>query len=97
MTDSVSLNSDNNSDNYVNRGFMYTMKGNAGDTGSPTNVVVQLTNKNRMQFTSIFNTATLYKEGQETKILQVTAMKYNDNGISKWIISDNCIVNRFQG
>ena len=93
MTDPVSLNSNN----YVNRGFMYTMKGNAGDTGSPTNVVVQLTNKNRMQFTSIFNTATLYKDGQETKILQVTAMKYNDNGTSKWIISDNCIVNRFQG
>ena len=74
---------------YVNRSFMFTMKGNS--TASPTDVVVELTNKNRMQFTSIFNTSTLYRAGKEQKILQVTAMKYND----KWIISDNCIVNRF--
>ena len=74
---------------YVNRSFMFTMKGNS--TASPTDVVVELTNKNRMQFTSIFNTSTLYRAGKEQKILQVTAMKYNDT----WIISDNCIVNRF--
>jgi len=74
---------------YVNRSFMYTMKGNS--TASPTDVVVELTNKNRMQFTSIFNTSTLYRAGKEQKILQVTAMKYGDT----WIISDNCIVNRF--
>lgn len=86
---------------YTTRGFMYTMKGNGDDNGSPANVVVALTNKNRMQFTSVFNTATLYKvdaetgEGLETKILQVTAMKYNDNGTDRWIISNNCIIDRF--
>jgi len=86
MTDSIA---DTAFSSYVNRSFMFTMKGNS--TASPTDVVVELTNKNRMQFTSIFNTSTLYRAGKEQKILQVTAMKYND----KWIISDNCIVNRF--
>lgn len=86
MTDSIA---ETVFSSYVNRSFMFTMKGNS--TASPTDVVVELTNKNRMQFTSIFNTSTLYRAGKEQKILQVTAMKYNDT----WIISDNCIVNRF--
>ena len=78
---------------YVMRGFEYTMKGNADDNGLSTNVVIQLTNKNRMQFTSIFNTATLYKTDQTQKVLQVTAMKYGDT----WVISDNCVIDTFIG
>ena len=91
MTDSIG----NNFDSYVNRSFMYTIKGNADDNGSIANVVVELTNKNRMQFTSIFNTSALYRDGKEQKVLQVTAMKYNVNGTDTWVISDNCIINRF--
>ena len=46
-----------------------------------------------MQFTSIFNTATLYKTDQTQKVLQVTAMKYGDT----WVISDNCVIDTFIG
>ena len=78
------------------KGYVY----NALGTGSPS---VQLTNKNRVEFTTDFKTSALYPDESHAYhncvgILQIGAMCYDDNGTletTHWILSDNCIVRLF--
>ena len=77
------------------KGYVY----NALGTGSPS---VQLTNKNRVEFTTDFKTSALYPETGDNAgnvgILQIGAMCYDTDGTiekSDWLLSDNCIVRLF--
>ena len=61
---------------------------------------IDLTNKNRIEFTTQFNKSQLYTDGN-VGILQYGAMAYDinkDNTISsdEWILSDNTILRKFQ-
>ena len=87
--------SDSPSISLTSKGYVY----NALGTGSGS---VQLTNKNRVQFTTDFKTSALYpKTGDNAGnvgILQIGAMCYDTDGTiteSDWILSDNCIVRLF--
>ena len=79
------------------KGYVY----NALGTGSPS---VQLTNKNRVEFTTDFKTSALYPDESHANhncvgILQIGAMCYDDDGtlqMTDWILSDNCIVRLFK-
>ena len=79
------------------KGYVY----NALGTGSPS---VQLTNKNRVEFTTDFKTSALYPAESHANhncvgILQIGAMCYDDDGTpatTDWILSDNCIVRLFK-
>lgn len=89
---------------YITPTITLTAKGyvyNALGTGSPS---VQLTNKNRVEFTTDFKTSALYPDKSKANhncvgILQIGAMCYDDDGTPEttdWILSDNCIVRLFK-
>ena len=72
------------------RGFIYTVtsNGNTAADGEPT---IQLTNKNRGQFTISYKTSTLVKgDSNPTCLVFCGAVKYGD----EWKISDNCLIYR---
>ena len=61
---------------------------------------IDLTNKNRVEFTTQFAKSQLYTDNGIVGILQIGAMAYdknNDNAVSadEWILSDNSILRTY--
>ena len=79
------------------KGYVYTIKGTDAEQNAPSKVVGKLTNKNRAQFTTTFNTSQLYTDKGKVAILAVGAMKYGDTYSSaEWKISDNALIYHFE-
>ena len=74
------------------RGYVFTMPGTPMAEELPNANLVSLTNKNRMQFTTTFKTSALSKNTNGAVcILQAAAMNYAGD----WIVSDNCLIYKY--
>lgn len=75
------------------KGYIYTVVSN-GNTAAANDAVINLTNKNRAQFTMIYKTSALNVNGTgsngDTCLMYCAALKYQDN----WSISTNCLIYR---
>ena len=61
---------------------------------------IDLTNKNRIEFTTVFDKSQLYTDSGTVGILQYGAMAYDSNGddavsADEWVLSDNTILRTF--
>ena len=61
---------------------------------------IDLTNKNRIEFTTVFGKSQLYTDSGTVGILQYGAMAYDSNGddavsADEWVLSDNTILRTF--
>ena len=75
------------------KGYIYTVVSN-GNTPAAGDSTIQLTNKNRAQFTAVYKTSALNVNSTgsngDTCLMYCAALKYND----VWSLSTNCLIYR---